>query len=148
MNPKTCHNCGIPSDISEAVGRSVTLHLQPSNRFCRATRKTVWCCSDECCFQALAIAAYGPASHKWPIKLSEFRTLNSLPPQDEPDRTETIAETRINTGAKRGEFEIMAPLVMEGLSVRKTAFKRKTGRPRKWTSEAERLRAYRMRVIQ
>lgn len=148
MNIKTCHNCGLPSDIFEANGRSIVLHLQPSNRFCRATKRTVWCCSDECCYQALAIAAYGPASHKWPIKLSEFRTLNPLTPRDEPDRTETIAETRINTGARRGKSEVMTPLVMERVSVRKTAFKRKTGRPRKWTSEAERLRAYRTRVVQ
>jgi hypothetical protein len=138
MNLKTCHNCGIPSDIFEASGRFVVLHLQPSNRFCRATKKTVWCCSGECCYQALAIAAYGPASHKWPITLAEFKALNPL-----PDRTETIAETRINTGAKSGECDIMAPLVMEGVSVRKTAFKRKGGRPKKWTSEAVRLRAYR-----
>ena len=103
----------------------------------------MWTCSDECAYQALAIAAYGRASHKWPITLAEFKALNPL-----PARTETIAETRINTGAKSGEYEVMAPLVMEVVSVRKTAFKRKGGRPRKWTSEADRLRAYRTRAIQ
>jgi hypothetical protein len=76
---KTCHNCGFPSDQGTVKGRSVVLHLKAANSFRKPTNRTVGAASDACAYQALAIAEYGPASHRWPITLAEFRSLNLLP---------------------------------------------------------------------
>src|SRR5215467_9803148 len=119
----TCHNCGLPSDAVNREGRSIVLRLKPQNSFCRPTRRRVWCCSDECTYQALAVAAYGPAVSKWPITLAEFRALNPLPPKPCSDHTETIAETRINSGSTKAENGFIDPNHREIVSVRKTGLK-------------------------
>jgi hypothetical protein len=42
----------------------VVLHVRPQagEKFKREHRQTVWCHSEECAIQALAVARYGPAS--------------------------------------------------------------------------------------
>lgn len=134
---QTCHNCGLPSDCA-SNGRQVTLRLKPENGSQRERKHTVWCHSDECAIQALAIAQYGPATHKWPITLAQFRAMNPLPAKGRSDRTEMGFQVTDSINAKNANFEIMGLPHMPAISVRK-------GRPKRWNSEAERLRAYRAR---
>jgi len=69
------------------------------------------------------------STHKWPITLAQFR---STRPLDGLDRTETIAETRINTRAKTGLFDNLDLEAGDGFPYGKRAFKREGRRPRKW----------------
>src|SRR5579872_2251160 len=77
---ETCHNCGLPEDCISTTGRKVVLHFrpQPGEKFKRERRQSTWCHSDECAIQALAVAQYGAASHKWPLTLAEFRSTDPL----------------------------------------------------------------------
>jgi hypothetical protein len=77
---ESCYNCGLPADCVSGDGLKVVLHVrpQPGEKFKRERKQTVWCCRDECAIQSLAIARYGPATHKWPITLAEFRAENPL----------------------------------------------------------------------
>lgn len=77
---ENCHNCGLPAACISGSGRKVVLHVRPrpGEKFKREHRCTVWCCGDKCAIQALAIARYGPATHKWPITLAQFRAMNPL----------------------------------------------------------------------
>ena len=89
------------------------------------------------------MARYGLTTYKWPVTLAQFRATHPL---EGLDRTETMAETRINTGAKIGLFENLALEAREEFPHANRASKRKGGRPRKWRSEAERVREYRRRM--
>ena len=71
----TCETCGIPHN---GKGRNLVITRKPENGFQRAKKITVWCCSNECSHQTLAIAKYGAASHRWPITLAQFRSANPL----------------------------------------------------------------------
>lgn len=75
----TCENCGLPSWAVSGPGMSISIEDRPENRFQRTRRRTVWCHSEECAVQCLAISKYGRASHKWPITLAEFRATQSQP---------------------------------------------------------------------
>ena len=89
----------------------------------------------------------GSATHKWPITLAEFTAQKSALldiREAGADRTETIAETRVNTGAAEAENQILDQEAIEAVSVREIVSKR-GGRPRVWKSESDRLRAYRQR---
>jgi hypothetical protein len=68
----------------------VVVNSKPANNFCRATRRKVWCCSDLCAYQSLAIAQYGPASHRWPITLSQFIALKPLLAKEQAARREIV----------------------------------------------------------
>lgn len=135
-----CHNCGLPSDCCLSEGYRIRIIRKAENEYQRDSKRAVWCHSKECAVQALGIARYGSATHKWPITLAQFRASQPL---GESDRTETIAETRINTASPEGLNANLDQDLTGPISVRSGAFLRKGGRPRKWTSEAERLRAYR-----
>ena len=79
-----------------------------------------------------------------PITYAEFCRLVPVELVDSrSDRPETIAETRINTGAAEAKNEILDLYHGGGVSGRLEGLKRKGGRPRKWGSEAERKRSYR-----
>lgn len=139
MSERVCHNCSLPSGAITTPGRLVRLTLKPENGFPRERRVTVWCHSDECALQAMAIARYGPASHRWPITMAQFRAMNRL------DRYETHAETRINSGAAETDFGIMGGDALPGFCNAQNGPKRVSGRPRRWRSNAERQRAWRER---
>lgn len=142
-----CHNCGLPSDCSSSAGRKITIEIQPQSRFHRVSRRTVWCHSDLCAYQALAIARYGPASHKWPISLAQFRATNPLASQERSDRPEMGSEVADSKEANMGLVGDLDLPQQEPISGRKTApGTRAAGRPRKWQSEAERKRVYRQRT--
>lgn len=140
MNYETCYNCGLPSDCVQSEGYRLKITHKAENEYRRDSKRAVWCHSKECAIQAIAVAKYGPSTHRWPITLAQFR---STDPLRGLDRAETIAETRINTGAPESLFENVDPEDGPGVSERFTGSKRKGGRPRKWASEAERMRAYR-----
>ena len=137
---ETCHNCGLPSDCFMSEGYKIQITRKAENAYGRDSKRTVWCHSKECALQALAIAKYGASTHRWPVTLAQFRATRPL---DGLDRTETIAESRINTEAPEALFENLEQTPTDPLSVRFTGSRRKGGRPRKWASESERLRAYR-----
>ena len=138
-----CHNCGLPSDCCASEGQTVKLEVKLVNNFHRTSHRTVWCHSEECVIQALAIARYGLPTHKWPVTLAQFRATHPL---EGLDRTETIAGTCINTEAKIGLFENLVLEATDEFPYVNRASKRKGGRPRKWNSEAERVREYRRRT--
>ncbi len=133
---ESCHNCGLPMDCVTSEGYRLKLPFKAENRFKRDSTKSVWCCSDECSIQALAIAKYGPSTHKWPLTLAQFR---STKPLKDRTRAETISEDRINIGVFEGLFEVKPSEDDRGISARK----KKVGRPRKWSTESERHKVYR-----
>jgi hypothetical protein len=137
-----CHNCGMPSDCINGQGRRLRITFRATRRFERNRTRAVWCCSDGCAVQVLAVARYGPASYKWPIASSQFRALDPL---GGPTVTKVPLETRINGGSNDGLFRDVDPEPIPGVSSRSGPFKRKNGRPRKWANPAERNRAYRRR---
>jgi len=138
---ETCHSCGLPADCISGQGRKITIEVNPENGFQRRSKRTVWVHCDECAYQAFAIAKYGMPSRNWPVTLAEFRQLYPLPPLERSNCPETISETRINSGAAEGLNEKADAEATEVVSGR-----RKGGRPRKWSSEAQRKRAYRQRT--
>jgi len=152
---EVCENCGLPA-WAVGTGYRVTIEVK-AEKFKRASKRTVWCHDRECALQTLAIARYGLPTCRWPITLAQFR---SLPEVQElisrSECTETIAGTRINTGAPEALNEKVDLPHQPPISVRLEGPKtceqaearfprRKGGRPKKWNSEAQRLRAYRDR---
>jgi hypothetical protein len=137
-----CHMCGLPSSSWFGPGTVIKIKTKAENRFQRTRTISVPCCSPDCALQSLAISDMGPATHKWPISLAEyFDRIQSLEGFDEgPARTETPSESSENTGAGQPENRSVDLDHVPRVSVR-----RKGGRPRKWNSEAERLRAHRNR---
>ena len=75
---ENCHNCAMPDNVSTHPGVKVLLNVRPQGKYERERKQTVWCCCDECAIQAVAVARYGPATHKWPITLAQFRAMNPL----------------------------------------------------------------------
>jgi hypothetical protein len=145
--PRTCHVCGVPLWACFGPGFITKVKAKAENRFRRDRQVSVWCCSKRCAMQANALAELGPASHKWPISLAEFAAQRgTMLDIREPgaDRTETIAESSVNTGAAEAEQQDLDQQPNEAVSVREIV-RRRGGRPRKWKSEAERLRDYRER---
>ena len=82
----TCHNCGLPQYATDQPGIQITVSAPAENKFRRETRRLVWCHSDECAIQALAVSRYGSASHKWPITLAQFRATKPLDALKNPSR--------------------------------------------------------------
>src|SRR5208337_2577006 len=71
-NVRSCQNCGLPEYATCASGETLRLRILSKARFKRDCTKTVWVCDQVCSLQARAIAAMGPATHKWPMTLAEF----------------------------------------------------------------------------
>jgi hypothetical protein len=131
-----CENCGLPEWAVEGKGCSVVIEEKPENSYKRTRRRTVWCHSEECAVQALAISKYGRASHKWPVTLAQFRGIEELSAvtKNTPNRIDSKErKTALNA--------IMDPGPIPRL------FVTKRGRPRKEAalSGAERMRDYRAR---
>src|SRR5262252_1719910 len=105
VRQSTCHVCGLPSWACAVVGFITKVKSKAENKFRRDRTATVWCCSQSCAVQAHAMSEMGAATDKWPMTLAEYtaRRLGLLDIRKAgAGRTETIAETRINTGAKEG----------------------------------------------
>ncbi len=156
MTDKTCFNCGLPDDCTTRQGSSVVLRLRPSNSFCREARRKVWCCSDECAYQATFLQLETRSTREAitrllglrPITFGQFLRLPIELVETRSDRAETISEVVDSVDSKNGKIGFMGLPHMDLVSARENGFKtRKGGRPRKWKSEAERHRAYRERSL-
>lgn len=134
---KTCHNCGLRSDCCSTEGYSLTLERKATNRFRTDSRRTIWCHSEECAVQALAIARYGLPTYRWPITLAQFRASTPLERSDVRKPTSEVIDS---TSSESALFEKVDP--QHGGEVYERS-ERKGGRPRKWASDAERMRARR-----
>lgn len=69
-----CENCGLPEGALPDPGLQIKITRHAENGFHRDKTVSVWCCSRECAIEALAVSKFGPASHKWPITLAQFRS--------------------------------------------------------------------------
>lgn len=143
----SCYNCGLPAYANSDEGIAIRLRQRAENSFQRDHKRTVWCCSRSCAIQAFAISRMGPSTHNWPVSLSEFAGLHheeiEKAIQVRLDRTEMASGTRINSGAAEGKSGYLALPYTEPINGRISV---RRGRPKKWASEAERLRAYRQRA--
>jgi hypothetical protein len=140
---KVCHNCGLPSHAISGAGVEIRLRLKADKPYRHRDRHTrIWCCRESCAWQALAIAAMGPATHKWQISLQDFVS-----------RDPGLLE-RSKVGLDRYETPFADPHKQRGCEGSKSendppprcpSFVTPTGRPRLYSSNAERQRAYRGR---
>lgn len=146
---ESCYNCGL---AYVTVRAKIT--LKAKNDFQRESRRTLSFCSEECAnqtaFLQLRTASTPTAITRYlgstPIRYADFRSQVKLGVEpilgEGLNVRKPIAESRINTGASEGKNEHMALPHIDLVSVRS---RRLGGRPRKWKSEADRLRAYRAR---
>lgn len=74
----TCENCGLPEYAVNGEGRRLQVTRRAENNFRRDRKVTVWCCSDDCATQTLAVAKYGNRTSTWPITLAQFRATKPL----------------------------------------------------------------------
>jgi hypothetical protein len=77
-NMAVCHNCGLPEKALSNPGHTLRVTSKAENNFHRDRKVGVWVCCDECAVQALGVSKYGPATHKWPVTLSQFRSTRPL----------------------------------------------------------------------
>jgi hypothetical protein len=153
MEGRNCSNCGLPSWGTNSKGFCLKLKTKPRFGKTRCTKHTVWVCSEECAYQALAVARYGPAASRWPVTLAQFRSMTDLKPFTVPDEGSDVTKSTLqdvdSTGPKTGLFSIMAPEAMEGMEGGFPSQKQR-GRPRKESrlSGAERTRRYRQKEAQ
>lgn len=148
---ESCENCGLPTWVVGSQG--ILLKLETQKRFgkTRCTKHTVWVCSEECAYQALAVARYGNAASKWPVTLVQFRAMTDLKPFTVPDEGSDVTKSTLqdvdSTGPKTGLFSIVAPEAIiraEG----EFPLQKRRGRPRKEfsLSGAERARRHRQKA--
>lgn len=91
---QVCDNCGLPSWAVSGEGVSITVEQKPENRYQRARKRTVWCHSEECPVQCLAVSKYGRASHKWPITLAQFRATQPLKQSESTAMSKRVRASR------------------------------------------------------
>ena len=141
---KSCHNCGLRNSATSRPGITVRLRLKAEGSYRQRDRhQTVWCCGEDCAWQALAIAAMGPATHKWPIRLRDFVSLNpdlldQSQVRSEGDKT-PISDPHRQRGCEGAKPESDPTPLPRGF------VPRKGGRPRIHKDVAARKRAYRAR---
>lgn len=141
---KSCHNCGMPNWAISGDGVETRLRQKPHNRFSRDTKPRVWCCSESCALQARAQAEMGSATHRWPMTLSEYAAQERTQRQRRSDRAKTTSEVIDSKEPKMGKNGFMTLPYLERQNALVSA--RKGGRPRKWETNAERMRAYRQKL--
>ena len=151
MEGRNCSTCGLPPWGTNSKGFCLKLETKPRFGKTRCTRHTVWVCSEECAYQALAVARYGPAASRWPVTLAQFRSMTDLKPFTVPhegsDVTKSTLQDVDSTGPKIGLFSIVAPEAIiraEG----EFPLQKRRGRPRKEfsLSGAERARRHRQKA--
>lgn len=149
---RSCYNCGLPQ-----VEVRARITLKAGNNFQRESRPALTFCSDECAYQTAFLQLHKGSTPTTitrylgskPIRYAEFRSqakldVDPIDPILDSGLTvrKPIAETRENIGVPEAENEKMALPHTDLVSVRSRPL---GGRPRKWRSEADRLRAYRSR---
>ena len=70
---ETCYTCGLPSHSVFSPGFKVLIEIKPESRFQKLVKKTVWCHSKNCAYQALGTSKYGTASFRWPMTFAQFK---------------------------------------------------------------------------
>ena len=137
---RNCHTCGMPSGAISSEGVRQTLRIKPKGWQKRNRSLTVWCCSESCAIQDRAVAAMGPATHKWHLSLTEFAALEQVG----SNRPETHSQVVDSKEAKSGNRGVLDLPHTGPVSARVSG---RGGRPRKWESDAQRKRAYRERKL-
>jgi hypothetical protein len=142
-----CYSCGLPD-----VSFKAKIRLRAENSFRRGSNRTLPFCNEECARQTMFVQLETRSTREtvtrfmggYPITYAEFRKRVAVEAVGQSDRAETIAETRINTEPPEAENGKVDLTHGERVSERSEAvYRRVGGRPRKWVSEAERMRAYR-----
>lgn len=142
-----CYNCGSPD-----VKFKAKIRLCAENAFRRSSSRTLSFCNQGCARQTMFLQLETRSTRDTvtrfmgghPITYAEFRKRVPVEPVGESDRAETMLETRVNTGSPEVENEKVDLPHRDEVSERSEAlYRRVGGRPRKWASEAERMRAYR-----
>jgi hypothetical protein len=72
----SCHNCGCPPGANSNPGQNIVVTATSKEYGEKRPRKSaVWCCSEECCVQALGISKYGTKTSSWPVTLNQWRPI-------------------------------------------------------------------------
>ena len=147
--------------VTTAVYRAsmcgATITLKAQNDFQRESRRSLSFCSEECAYQTAFLQLHTVSAPttitrylgSTPIRYADFRSQVKLdvdPIDASLDSGPTVrkptAEAPENIGPPEAENEEPALPYTDLVSVRS---RRLGGRPRKWRTEADRLRAYRAR---
>lgn len=70
-----CENCGIPEGTLKDAGYTAEIVRKGENAYRGTKKATVWCCSETCGIQALALSQYGNMTSKWPITLAQCTSI-------------------------------------------------------------------------
>lgn len=70
-----CEMCGIPAGTMKDPGYTAEIIRRAENNYKSSKKTTVWCCSESCGVQALAISQYGGITSRWPITLKQCYTI-------------------------------------------------------------------------
>ena len=135
---KTCQSCGLPDYGCDNAGFNFQIAFRAANKFLRDSKRTAWCCSEECAVQTLVTAKYGEVTHRWPISLAEFKKTpecRSFLQGIRSDVTNSPSQPVDSTEAKTPKIHSM-----------RGRYTRKPGRKAKFASNAEKQKAYRERV--
>jgi hypothetical protein len=147
-----CFTCGLPDATVKAKVR-----LRRENAYRRDSRRTLPFCNSECARQAMFLQLEVRSTRDSvtrfmggsPINYAEFSERVPLEIVEGSDCSETIAESRVNTGSTNALIENLDPEYREGVSERHMGlYSRRGGRPRKWASDAERMKAYRQSQVE
>ena len=140
---KSCHSCAMTNWALSRPGITVRLRLKGEGPYQRDRHQTVWCCGEDCAWQALAIAARGLPTHRWPIRLRDFVSLNPELLEQSQIRSEGD-KTPISNPHKQRGCEGAKP-ESDPTPLPRGFVPRKGGRPRIHKDVAARKRAYRAR---
>lgn len=132
----TCHNCGLPEGALTCAGFNLKIVIDRENKMQRMKKTEVWCCSEECAWQAYAISMMGLSTHRWPIKLAEFKERNG-------SVFKSLIQAYGNGSVSDRKDTTENSLSTDGAVVGHSSLVRGVGRPKQWKSEADRVKAYR-----
>jgi hypothetical protein len=134
-----CFNCGLSGGAVHA-----RIKFRAENSYHRPSARTLAFCSEECAVQFMFLQLETRSTRELitryfagkPITLAQFRR---LVPVEGSDRAEMGSQVADSNGAKNGKNGNPGLPHMPPISARKSS----PGRPKKWKSNAERMRAYR-----
>ena len=146
----TCENCGLPQDAVNVAGITMRLPVRAENSFQQDGRTKAWFHSFECAIQSLYLTLDCKSTAQSvtrsldgeKVSLADFRSWATA-----QIRYETIPIGIENKGLRTALFDLMTWQGQEADSLRKSSVESAPtkGRPAKFSSAAERQRAYRKR---
>jgi hypothetical protein len=151
MSEPVCFNCGLPDP---RVRASVVLRERDGNPYKHDSTRVLPFCGEECARQTTFLQLHTVSTPDRvtrflagkPITYAEFKAKVPVAVERRPsgqDRSETIAEARVNSGAAEAENGLLGLPHAEPENGGFPNAKRRGGRPRKWKNDAERMRARR-----